>query len=240
MSDQANLAQQLAGTNKIWHLKQTALLDGLSAEELERISSLSHDEVFPPSVVIFEQSDPADLLYFLNRGTVRLAIKNADGREKTVAILGGGDLFGLESVGSEQAYQVQAVAHEESWVSVLSRSDYLRLSREFPTLSLNLIQILIQRLSEAHDDIKALCFMDIQQRLVTTLLKLSETHGRQLATDKNLVKLKVRISHDYLARLIGSNRPYLSNIMSQFKKQGWVRYDRNRLLINTAALQQLI
>ena len=239
MSNLGAVSEQLARADKLWHLEQAGLMEGLSPSELLLVSNLSQDRIYSQGEVIYDQEDPSNALYFLNRGAIRLAVKNTDGREKTIGILSGGDIFGLEVIGAERVYKLQAVAHEESWVSLLTREQFVQLTRQYPALAFNLMQILLQRLGEAHDDIRALCFMDIQQRLVNTLLKLSESHGRRLPAQGNMVKLTVRISHDYLARLIGSNRPYLSNIMSHFKKQGWVRYDRHRLLIDTEALQEL-
>lgn len=240
MTNQRAVSEELARADKLWHLEQASLMEGLSPSELLLISNLSQDRIYSEGEVIYDQEDAAEALFFLNRGSIRLAVRNSDGREKTVGILAGGEIFGLEVIGAERVYQLQAVTHEESWVSLLTREQFVQLTRDYPALAFNLMQILLQRLGEAHEDIRALCFMDIQQRLVNTLLKLSESHGRRLPSEGNMVKLKVRISHDYLARLIGSNRPYLSNIMSHFKKQGWVRYDRNRLLIDTEALQELV
>lgn len=238
MNHQA-LIKQLAGADKLWHLEQTFLAKGLSTEEMELLSKHTSDRIYDPGEVIFQQGQEADCLYFLNRGSVRLAVKSLEGREKTVAILKGGDLFGLESTGYSESYQVYAISHEETWASVLTRQKFLELAHQQPALCFNLMHVLVQRLADAHNDIRALCFMDIQQRLVAVLLKLSQTHGRRIAGQDEMTKLTVRISHDYLARLTGSNRPYLSNIMSHFKKQGWVKYDGNRLLVNTGALERI-
>jgi CRP/FNR family transcriptional regulator, cyclic AMP receptor protein len=236
MSHRPDLFASLDRNDKIWHLSRIALLEGLGKDELESLCEVLGDRVFPEGAVIFKAGDPAESLYFLNRGLVRLSIQPDETREKTVEILKGGDIFGLEAIGRENGYQVLAVAHEEAWVSVLRRGDFLALAREKPALSYNLIQILLQRLAQAHDDIRSLCFLDIQQRLIQALLKLGQKHGQRLAHQQNMVRLKLRLSHEYLARLTGANRPYLSNIMSNLRKKGWIRYQRNHLLIDVAAL----
>jgi len=233
------LMNGIGKADKIWHLSQAALVKGLSTADLQMISRLSKDRVFSRGEVIFEPGKKAESLYFLNRGSVRLSMSSDDNREKTIGILRGGDIFGLESVSHEGLSRVQAVAHEESWVSALTREQFLKIAVEHPVLSFNLIQILLHRLADARDDIKALCFMDIQQRLVQALLKLARTHGQKLVNQQHMVKLSLRLSHDYLAALIASNRPYLSNIMSSFKKQGWIAYRRSHLLINVEALKAL-
>ncbi len=236
MSHRPDLLAALDRTDKIWHLSRAALMEGLGPDELESVCEVLKDRVYPEGGVIFNAGDPAGSLYFLNRGSVRLSIRPDEQREKTVEILKGGDIFGLEAIGRENGYQVLAVAHEECWVSILTREDFFALAQQQPALSYNLIQVLLQRLAHAHEDIEALCFLDIQQRLIQALLRLGEKHGQRLAHQRNMVRLKLRLSHDYLARLTGANRPYLSNIMSNLKKQGWIRYQRKHLLIDVEAL----
>ena len=237
MIDHQELLNQIGNADKIWHLGQASLVRGLPNEDLQRITQMLEDQIFCRGEVIFDQGEPANCLFFLNRGSVRLSVPHNGCREKTIEILRRGDIFGLEAIGSDGQFGVRAVAHEETWVSILTRDQFVTIAHEQPTLFVNLIQILLRRLANAQDDIKALCFMDIQQRLVQTLLKLAHDHGQKLINQEEIVKLKLRLSHDYLAGLIGSNRPYLSNIMSNFKKQGWISYRRNHLLINVPALE---
>ena len=237
MIETQELSDRIGGADRIWHLSQASLVRGLSDEDLRKISRLLRDQVFSRGEVIFNQGEKINSLYFLNRGSVRLSMTNDDDREKTLGILKGGDLFGLESIGRGGRSHVRAVAHEESWVSVMTREQFLRIVLGQPALYFNLIQILLGRLADAREDVKALCFMDIQERLVQTLLRLAQTHGQRVANREDMVKLRLRLSHDYLAGLIGSNRPYLSNIMSSFKKQGWISYGHNHLLVNVEALK---
>jgi CRP-like cAMP-binding protein len=239
MHQQTNLLSGLNHSDKIWHLSRASLVAGLEPEDLEAIARHMKDRIYGESEVIFEAGTPAEALFVLNRGSVRLSIASDPKRERTVEILRGGDIFGLEAIREGGVYLVEAAAHEESWVSTLRKGDFITLARERPVLSNNLIQLLLERLADAHADIKALCFLDIQQRLVQTLLKLCERHGQRLASQHNIVRLKLKLTHDFLARLTGANRPYLSNIMSRFKKEGWIRYQRHHLLIEVDALANL-
>jgi len=238
--DTQELFQSIGKADKIWHLGQASLLSGLSGGELLRISGLFKDQIHTRGEIIFDQGDSPAALYLLNRGSVRLSMTNEDQREKTLKILKRGDIFGLESIGHDGQSNVRATAHEESWVSVLTRDQFLNIAIEQPSLYFNFIQILLLRLADAREDVKALCFMDTQERLAQTLLKLAHTHGQQVASRENMVRVRVRLSHDYLAGMISSNRPYLSNIMSSFKKQGWISYKNQYLLVDIDALQNIV
>jgi CRP-like cAMP-binding protein len=239
MGDNGSFLSNLGLSERVWHLRRTTLASGLDSDDLELVCSLLKDEIIPKGQIIYEAGAKASALHFLNRGAVRISMKHVDGREKTVRILRGGEIFGIEAVAAEPFYQAQAIAHEETWLSILSRERFLDLVATRPALSLNLVQILLERLREARDEIRALCFMDIEQRLIMTLLKLCRHHGLRLAQRDNWVKLRLKLSHDYLARLTGSNRPYLSNIMSDFKKRGWIQYRHKHLLVDYEALSRL-
>lgn len=234
----AALVEELAAADKVWHFEQAELLLGLQADQIQSLLDLSDDRIYAEQVPIFELGEKADRIFILNRGVVRLEIPNGNSRERTVAVLTGGEVFGLESLAERQAYQLQAVAHEEAWVSFITRADLLPVAAAMPKLALNIIELLVSRLGDATEDIHSLCFLDIEQRLIRTLLKLADRHGKQVPQRNGSVKLKVRISHDHLARLLGANRPYLSNIMSSFKKKGWIGYSNHRLLIHRTALEE--
>ena len=236
MSGAALRFEDLQGVDKIWHLRQAALLKGLSVRDLTVISRICTDRVYSKGEVIFYQDDPADSLFILNRGCVRVSVVNPNGREKIIGLFKTGDIFGENLMGPHKRRQVQATAHEECWASVLTRENFLRLVHEKPALALNLIEILTEKLSEAREDIGALSFLDTENRVAKTLLKLGESHGKFTVAEKKMVKLKIPLSHEQLARMIGGNRPHISTIMSKFKKRGWVHYQGRKLLINTEAL----
>lgn len=239
MSGAALRFEELQSVDKIWHLRQAALLRGLSPSDLAAISNLCSDRLYAKGDVIFHQDDPADSLFILNRGCVRVSVVNSNGREKIIGLFKTGDIFGENLLGAQKRRCLQAAAHEECWVSILTRENFLRLLSEKPSLALNLIEILSQKLSEAREDIGALSFLDTENRVAKTLLKLGRSHGKFTVSEKTMVKLKIPLSHEQLARMIGGNRPHISTIMSKFKKRGWVHYQGRKLLIDTEALASL-
>lgn len=240
MVDSQELFEWIGKADKLWHLTQAPLLKGIPEETLLKVSSLLKDEVFRRGEIIYDQGDKANSLYFLNRGSVRLSMFNQDDREKTFKILRGGEIFGLESMEANGDFQLRAIAHDESWISILTRDQFRMIATDQPCFYVNLVEILLDRLKDARHEVQALTFMDMQERLARALLKLAENHGKRVARQENMVRVRIRLSHDYLAGLIGSNRPYLSNIMSGFRKRGWVGYGNHYLLVNVKALEALL
>jgi len=236
MSGAAVRLEELQGVDKIWHLRQATLLKGLSVRDLTVIAGICSDRIYAKSDVIFYQDDPADSILILNRGCVRVSMVNSEGREKIIGLFQTGDIFGENLLSNQSSRQVQATAHDECWVSIISRDHFLQLVSQKPGLALNLIEILTQKLSEAREDIGALSFLDTENRVARTLIKLGKEHGKFIVSKKSMLKLKIPLSHEQLARMIGGNRPHISTIMSKFKKKGWVGYQGRKLLIDPKAL----
>ncbi len=239
MNSAALRSEELQGVDKIWHLRQAALLRGLATSDLAAIANICSDRLYGKGEVIFHQDDPADTLFILNRGCVKVSVLNSSGREKIIGLFKTGDIFGENLLGPQRRRHVQATSHEECWVSIITRENFLRLVTEKPALALNLIEILSHKLSEAREDIGALSFLDTENRVAKTLIKLGRLHGKLTVSEKGMVKLKIPLSHEQLARMIGGNRPHISTIMSKFKKRGWVHYQGRKLLIDTEALSNL-
>ena len=63
--------EELKNADKLWHLRQAALMEGLTSMDLEVFASICLDRIYPRGGVIFHQGDPADSLFILNRGYVR-------------------------------------------------------------------------------------------------------------------------------------------------------------------------
>lgn len=232
--------EELASVDRIWHLRQTRLIDGLSLADLNAIVSVCTDRIYPQGEMIFNQGDPADSLFILNRGCARICVVDAHDREKILGFYTTGDIFGEDVLGPKEYFGNQAMAHEECWVSIISRDQFVNLIRQRVSIGLNYVKILSQRLLEAREEIEAHSFLDTEHRLGKMLLKLAEHHGKPIFGEEDMVKLKISLTHDQLARLIGANRPHVSMIISKFKKKGWIGYQSRKLLINRNEIQRLL
>lgn len=233
--------QALNHADRLWHLQQTGLTEGLSLREQHQVAEACSDALFERGQVAYQQADPADNLFLVNRGAVVLTATNTEGKEKVVAVLGPGQLFGEEALGIGGSRRgTRAQAYEECWVSVLSREGLQGLMLTIPTLALNVVRLVIGRLSEARDELENFSFLSTEQRIARALLKLGQDHGRRLVAENSIRKLRIQVSHELLSHMVGANRPHVSAIMSQFKKNGWIRYQKRRLLIDMDQLGRCV
>ncbi len=229
--------QALNHADRLWHLQQTGLTDGLSLRELHQVASACSDMLFEKGRAVYQQGDEGDCLYLVNRGAMILVATNPEGRERVVGVLGPGQLFGEEALGLGGSSRTsRAVAYEDCWVSAIRRETLQGLMLAIPALALNLVRLVINRLSEAREELENFSFLSTEQRIARALLKLGRDHGRRIPGEDSLRKLRIQISHELLSHMVGANRPHVSAIMSQFKKNGWIRYQKRRLLIDVERL----
>ena len=228
--------EELVSVDRVWHLRQSGLLDGLALSDLNAVLSACRDRIYPKGEIIFDQGDPADSLFILNRGYVRISVVSPQSREKILGLYTVG-ILGENVLGPNEFFQARATAHEESWVSIISRDQFAILIQQRVPIALNYARILSQRLLEAQEDIKSHSFLDTEHRLGRLLLKVAERHGQPLFRNEAVVKLKIALSHEHLAQLVGGNRPHVSMIMSKFKRQGWIDYQGRKLLIHREVME---
>lgn len=88
--------ETLDTADRLWHLRQAPLLEGLSLVDLTAVAHVGFERLYHKGAVIFHRGDPADSLFILNRGCVRVSLFQADGREKILEILKKGDVFEKE------------------------------------------------------------------------------------------------------------------------------------------------
>ena len=214
-------------------------MDGLVLADIQAIVSICTDQIYLAEEVIFDQGDPADSLFLLNRGCVRMSVKNPHDREKILDIYSTG-ILGENPLTPEPSFQVRATAHEDSWVSAIPRDQFTDLIQERPAIALNYGRILCQRLYEAREDIQSHIFLDAEHRLAKILLKLATSYGVPVPSQESMVKLRILLSHEHLAHLVGANRPHVSTIMGRFKRRGLVSYLGRRLLIDPKKIEGLV
>ena len=230
----------LKNADRLWHLQKTGLTEDLSLREMHFLASACTDLIFEKNQVIYHQGDSAESLFFVNRGTIRLSMSNFGGKEKLVGFLGTGKVVGEEIFGKNPSRRSQATAHEETWVSFLNQKSLLKLAEQIPVLNLNLLRTMDSNLREARDEIETLSFGGTEKRIAKILLKLCSHHGKSVVSPQPFKKLRIPVSHENLSQMIGANRPHVSSIMSQFKKNGLIQYQGRKLLINEEGLNKVL
>lgn len=170
---------------------------------------------------LFQQAMPADAVFYLLKGRVKLTAVSSEGREATVALLQEGDFLGEESLDLKARLRTTtATALSECTVLKTERKAMVRMLECNQPLFHYFLSFLLGRNIRMQEDLVDRLFHTSEQRLARVLLLLS---GLDRSDQEEAVIPKV--SQEILAEIIGSTRSRVSLFMNGFRKRGLIDYD---------------
>jgi CRP/FNR family transcriptional regulator len=187
--------------------------------------------------LVYGQGDPAQSVFFLRQGFVKLTSLTEDGRELILRLHQAGEVFG-ELCHCTGERREQAIAMEDSEIVELGFEEFVtHLQSNRPAFLLFLSNV-AQQLSAAYDHIQTLSFNSTMERLVRTLAKLADEFG---VPEGEWVRLTHYFRQDDLAQMIGARREVVSTLLNQLRDQGLVTYARkDGLLLRRTGLDRYL
>jgi CRP/FNR family transcriptional regulator, cyclic AMP receptor protein len=170
--------------------------------------------------IVFSQGDPADAVFYVERGEVRITVVSKQGKEAVVAILGTHQFFG-EGCLAGQAQRIATVATMTDSVIVrLEKAAILRVIHQEPAFSEMFIAHLLNRAIRVEADLVDQLFNSSEKRLARLLLLLAN-----FGKDEKPEPILAKISQATLADMIGTTRSRVSFFMNKFRKLGLIDYN---------------
>jgi CRP-like cAMP-binding protein len=169
---------------------------------------------------IFSQGDPADAVFYIQRGKAKVSVLSEQGKEAVTAILGAGDFFG-ESCLAGQAVRFATVrTMTASVIMRLEKRAMVRAIHNEPAFAEMFIQHILGRTIRVEADLVDQLFNSSEKRLARLLLLLAN-FGKDGEPEPVLAK----ISQETLAEMIGTTRSRVSFFMNKFRRLGLIDYN---------------
>ncbi len=201
-------------------LASSQLFHKLSAEELLQAERLTQARTCPAGLILYSPGDPADWVFLLKRGGVRLYRIAPSGRRVVIDMLSDGAVFGEMALVGRMVYDTFAEASEDCTLAVIARADIENLMATQPTIGMNLFDIIGLRLLVAEDVIERLAHPAIPSRLASLLLAVVDANG------------EVRgLSHGDLADRVGVRRETTTRVLNELRTAGVIALARERIRI---------
>lgn len=179
----------------------------------------------------FVQGDPADTVFHVLHGRVKLAVLSRQGKEAVIAMLGPGDFFGEGCLAGQHLRMATAVAATVGTAVRLQKDAVVRLLRDQPTFSGLFMSYVLSRNIRIEEDLVDHLFNSSEKRLARILLLLAHV-GKEPETET----VVPRITQETLAEMIGTTRARVSYFMNKFRQLGFIEYNGglrvNRSLLN--------
>jgi CRP/FNR family cyclic AMP-dependent transcriptional regulator len=176
---------------------------------------------FRKRAVLFSRGDPADAVFSIQKGKVKLTVISKQNKEAVIAILTPGDLVGEACLVAQQPVRMAtASAVTDCTIARLTKSAMMRLLRDDPAFSASVLSYVLTRNIRIEEDLVDHLFNSSEKRLARVLLLLAN-----FGKEGNPQTLIPDISQETLAGLVGTTRSRVSFFMNRFRKLGFIDYN---------------
>ena len=194
---------------------------------------------FQPKQAFFTQGDPADCVFYLQKGRARLTVVSSIGKEATIAIISAGEFVGEQSLAAIPGLRLStATATNTSTALRISRAEMIREMHDEPAFAEFFLKFLLARSMRTQADLVDQLFNSSEKRLARILLLMAE-FGKPGEPEIFIPP----ISQETLAEMIGTTRSRVSFFMNRFRKLGFISYNGriqvHKSLLNVVLLDQL-
>ncbi len=213
-------------------LAKVPFFQNLPAEALVEINRLFREIGFDSGGYICLAGDPAERLFVVADGRVKLLRHSLAGRDILLDLLAAGEFFGSLSMGAQDVYPDTAQAQTAACILAIGRESFQQILERYPQVALSVIEIMASRLQAANERVQQLTVMPVEGRIASVLLMLSRKFGKPHTVGR---LIEVPLSRDDLASLAGTTGESASRVMSQMQKDGLIASGRQWVAVNDQA-----
>ncbi len=170
--------------------------------------------------IVFSQGEPADTVFYIQQGKVKLSVVSPQGKEAVIAILGPGDFFGEGCLAGQRRRIMTAAAMTDAAVVHIKKAAISDVLHREPAFSELFIAHLLSRTIRVEADLVDQLFNSSERRLARLLLLLAN-FGKEGKPEPLIAK----ISQETLAEMIGTTRSRVSFFMNKFRRLGFIDYN---------------
>jgi CRP/FNR family cyclic AMP-dependent transcriptional regulator len=183
---------------------------------------------------VFKQGDPADTVFYIQEGKVKLTVVSEQGKEAVVGILEPGQFFGEGCLNGHTLRIATTTAMEACVITSITKEAMIAALRSEPKFSELFMAYLLTRNSRVEEDLIDQLFNSSEKRLARLLLLLAH-----FGTEGVPQPILLDISQETLAEMIGTTRSRVSYFMNKFRKLGFISYN-GKIEVNNSLLNAVL
>ena len=204
------------------------LFKDLAPSYLEHMILKAHCIQLDAGGFFFMQGEPAEKMFVLEQGRVKLYQSSPDGSQSLIHVITPFTLFALVAMTQTQVYPVSAQAAEDSQAIYWTRQELMEFVTQIPELALNAMRMMADQVKEMQERFRQATSENVERRLAHTLLRLSGQNGKKVEEG---VLIDLRLSRQDLAEMSGTTQYTVSRLLNQWEQQGWVICGRERVVV---------
>lgn len=194
-----------------------------TADILTELAKLGDTRTWEPGQIVVTEGDPADCMYVIHHGELRVFVSGEGGREVELSTLGPGEFFGELMLGVERrTASVQTTARTQ--LTRVTRTALERLVQDRPDLAFLLIQSLVARVRALTRTVRDLASMDVYGRLVGLFDALAQE-------ERGVRFVPGPLSQQRIADRVGASRAMVHKLLHDLEKGGYVTLGKERIVL---------
>lgn len=209
-------------------LAKIDLFKNIAREDLIKISEQAQFTNKKADLFYFLQGDPADHIFLLLKGNVKMVQSNSSGQQVVIRIIGPKTLFGALAMGESEIYPVSAQVMENSLAANWSKLVIMQCVQQIPQLALNAMQIMAGHIHQMQERFQQVSSERVEQRLARTLLHLASTSGSPISEG---ILIDIPLTRQELAEMTGTTLYTVSRILNQWENKKFVICNREQVII---------
>lgn len=223
---------------KLWHLQHCPLFSGISRQEMEHLRDVTVMVKLEPEDRILADPEDPNAIWFIKEGLMSLTYGDAEGKDATVLLLGPGDLFGAMEGAESLDYSQNVSALKPTVLCRMTQGQMEAILNRHPEIGYRITKFSWRRIARLQQRLAEIMTKSVRVRLAMMLVQLATEYGEDLPDGGR--SLGLTITHDDLARLVGSSREMVSKVMAVFRDENLLRSARKQVeLLDMSRLQQL-
>lgn len=183
---------------------------------------------------VFTQGEPADAVFYVQAGKVKITVISEQGKEAVIAILGPQEFCGEGCLAGQPLRMSTVTAIEDSAIMRLEKSAIVRVLHDEPAFSEVFVTHLLARTIRVEEDLVDQLFNSSEKRLARALLLLAN-FGKEGIPEPIIAK----VSQETLAEMIGTTRSRVSFFMNKFRRLGFISYN-GKLEVHSSLLSVVL
>lgn len=193
------------------------LFCNMSESAVEALDSVKFTGLYPKSSLLFVEGEEPRGVFILCSGRAKLTTSSTEGKTLIVKIAEPGEVLGASATILGKPYEVSAETIEPSQLNFIKREDFLKYLNTHAEACLHTAQQLSEKYHSAQREIRSLGLSQTtSEKLARLLLDWCERGGEQ--TTKG-IRIKVLLTHEEIAQMIGTTRETVTRLLSDFKKK---------------------
>jgi CRP/FNR family cyclic AMP-dependent transcriptional regulator len=220
-------------------MREDHLFCNLPPAAVQRLNEIRSSATYPKSAMLFIEGQQPRGVFVLCTGKAKLSTSSSEGRTVITKICDAGDVLGLSATISNRPYEVTAEMIEPGQANFITRDALLHFMREYGEVAVRVAEQLSRNYYSAYEGIRTLGLTNSPaERFAKLLLGWCNTAG---ANNGDPIPVKLTLTHEEIAEIIGTTRETVSRLFSQFKKKQLLQLKGATLIIpNRPALEKII